>query len=54
MMVFQKQHKCPHSYLKREHLLTLTYKFTLRLLQHSKAGLPQKEVGFALCQPKYL
>lgn len=46
-MVFQKQCKCPHLYLKRKHLLTFTFKSTLKFLQHSKVGLPQKEVGFS-------
>lgn len=47
MMVFQKQCKCPHLYLKRKHLLTFTFKSTLKFLQHSKVGLPKKEVGFS-------
>lgn len=44
VMVFQKQCKCPHIYLKRKHLLTFTLKSTLKFLQHSKVGLPKKDV----------
>lgn len=36
----------PHLYLKKTHLLTFTFKSTLKFLQHSKARLPQKEVSF--------
>lgn len=33
--------------LSQKHLLTFTFKPTLKFVQHSKVGLPQKEAGFS-------